>query len=436
MIKIKMLLTGILLAGCASIKAQSDTKRFRKAFKENIEELLAVYNFRGASFVCNYREDAAYEQVVFQFLQHWDSAAQKPALLFYSKTRDSLFIWMFEQGNMHAHAQVITDDSLIRLERELRESLRVENTRGLSEEEKTRGTNLALKEGKKKSWEPATAALTRVLLPMELRPYLSGKGHLFVLPELNIGQIPFWVLQPFGNGSFLVDSMSFSLVPHVCKFEEFAQHNDSLGYFRALKFNKPLVVGNPKYDPGLNLSDLPGARTEAIAVADILHCEALTGNEALLSVVKSKFRHADLIYLATHASCSMEDILRKSWIAFTPDGDYNRGLLTLYDVQRMMINCRLAVLSACQTGYGQVLEGGFVGLGRAFFKAGVDFTVVSLWSVNDEATSYLMSHFMQHTLGPSAYQPAQPLRRAILETKTMYPHPALWAPFVLFGFTY
>jgi CHAT domain-containing protein len=436
MIKNLLLQSALFLAGLNTLAAQSDTQRFRKAFQENIEELLAVYNFRGVNFVCNYREDAAYEQVVFQFLQHWDSAAQKPALLFYSKTRDSLFIWMFERGNMHAHAQAITDDSLIHLERKLRESLRVENTRGLSEEEKTRGTNLALKEGKKKSWEPATAALTRVLLPMELRPYLSGKGHLFVLPELNIGQIPFWVLQPFGNGSFLVDSMSFSLVPHVCKFEEFAQQNDSLGYFRALKFNKPLVVGNPKYDQGLNLSDLPGASAEAMEVAAILNCQALVGNDAAVSAVKSKFRNADLIYLATHASCSMEDILRKSWIAFTPDGDYNHGLLTLYEVQRMMINCRLAVLSACQTGYGQVLEGGFVGLGRAFFKAGVDFTVMSLWSVNDEATRFLMTRFMQQTLKPCAYQPAQPLRRAILETKARYPHPALWAPFVLFGFTY
>lgn len=422
---------------CSAQTGQAELDKFNAAFRKNIEKLEDVYSFRGASFICDYGRNGTFEPVIFDFLKSWDLAPERPLLIFYSKSADSLFIWLFADNSVHYHGQQISHQELVSLENKLRASISVENARGYKKWKngKLRGSNLSMKKGKAKSWKDITTELTDVLLPAELRPYMIGKGHLFVLPELNIGQIPFWLLTPYGNGAFLADSMSFSFVPHVCGFTEFIESKTGIGASNEMYFNDPLIIGNPSYDSRLGLSALPGAESEARSIAEMMKAEALTGGDADLNKVKKRMKMSDILYFATHASCSMENILDSSWIAFAPNST-NDGRLFLREVQRMMLDCDMAVLSACQTGYGLVMEGGFVGLGRAFFKAGVDFTTMSLWSVNDEATSYLMVQYMLNVGQSHYYQPAEPLRKAITETRKKYPHPAFWAPFVLFGFTY
>ena len=88
------------------------------------------------------------------------------------------------------------------------------------------------------------------------------------------------------------------------------------------------------------------------------------------------------------------------------------------------------VLSACQSGLGFNHDGGVIGLARSFQKAGVPRVVMSLWSVSDEATLYLMDHFQLQAM---ANVPAEALRLAMLDTRKKYPDPALWAAFTLFG---
>ena len=74
----------------------------------------------------------------------------------------------------------------------------------------------------------------------------------------------------------------------------------------------------------------------------------------------------------------------------------------------------LVVLSACQTGLGKEVKGeGLIGLTRGFMYAGAKRVVVSLWSVNDKATSELMTNFYRgmltkherpaHALGPQTH---------------------------------
>lgn len=432
-----ILLCGFYLTCSNAQISERELEKFNISFADNIEKLRNVYNFRGASFICDYGEHHRYEHIVFRFLEVWDSAPRRPALIFYSKTEDSLFAWLFADGQMHYHGQKLSHESLIAMERNLRNAIRVEDARGYKKwkKGKWRGTNISLKKGQAKQWNQLSEELSSVLIPENFRPYLMGKGHLFVLPELNIGQIPFWLLRPFGNQSILADSMSFSFVPHVCGFTEFVEKNVRTGTSGNMQFHHPLIIGNPDYAGSLGLQSLPGAAKEAETVAGLLHSRSYSGKEAGLSWVRSQMQNADLYYFATHASCSLEDVLNQSWIAFAPD-NYSDGRMYLKEIQRMMTDAELAVLSACQTGYGLVLEGGFVGLGRAFFKSGVKFTVMSLWSVNDQATSDLMVRFTEEMMKPGYFQPAEPLRKAVLMTREKYPHPAFWAPFVLFGFTY
>jgi CHAT domain-containing protein/tetratricopeptide (TPR) repeat protein len=84
------------------------------------------------------------------------------------------------------------------------------------------------------------------------------------------------------------------------------------------------------------------------------------------------------------------------WLRFeAPPPEAEDGLLTAEDISRMdLAGTRLAVLSACDTGLGDVRVGdGVMGLQRAFILAGAATIVMSLWRVPDLATCLLMEHF-------------------------------------------
>jgi CHAT domain-containing protein len=92
----------------------------------------------------------------------------------------------------------------------------------------------------------------------------------------------------------------------------------------------------------------------------------------------------------------------------------------------------LVVLSACETGLGQVKTGeGVFGLRRAFQLAGARTVVMSLWKVADEPTRELMSAFYRHLL--AGLPRAEALRRAQLQLRQRYPHPCDWGAFILQG---
>jgi hypothetical protein len=109
------------------------------------------------------------------------------------------------------------------------------------------------------------------------------------------------------------------------------------------------------------------------------------------------------------------------------------GLLTAEDVSGMdLLATELVVLSACETGLGDVCVGeGVFGLQRAFVLAGAKSLVMSLWSVPDEATRHLMEEFYRRIL--AGHGRADALRAAQLEVRKEYSDPFFWAAFILQG---
>jgi CHAT domain-containing protein len=116
-------------------------------------------------------------------------------------------------------------------------------------------------------------------------------------------------------------------------------------------------------------------------------------------------------------------------------GKHDDGILTAAEVAQMDLHgTQLVVLSACETGVGEVQNGeGVYGLRRALMLAGAQTQVTSLWKVPDAATKDLMVEYYQRLIrGDGRSAALREAQRKMIKSKTRA-HPYYWAAFVLIG---
>jgi CHAT domain-containing protein len=195
-----------------------------------------------------------------------------------------------------------------------------------------------------------------------------------------------------------------------------------------------------------DFEDLPGTEDEVTKGASILKdngwsVKKITGADADENVVK-RVDSPSLLHLATHGFFIQETAgvnpMLRSGLIFS--GVKNQealndedGILTAYEASGLNLdNTRLVVLSACETGTGELTNGeGVYGLQRAFMIAGAENIIMSLWKVDDVATQKLMSHFY------AALAKSGNVRSAFTDAqrklRNEYPEPVYWGAFVLLG---
>lgn len=143
-----------------------------------------------------------------------------------------------------------------------------------------------------------------------------------------------------------------------------------------------------------------------------------------------------IFHLATHASAN-DSTERSAYIAFYPStADHLLYAKEIYSLD--LKKTRLVILSACETGSGELEKGeGVMSLSRAFAYAGCPNVITSLWKADDASTSYIMKR-LHHHLAKGA-----PIDKALVEAKRDYladskinprrKAPAYWANLVFIG---
>ena len=419
----------------------NDRDKFNELYYESLGRTKHLYSLKGMikESEYDYTQRYDYAREFSEFLNNYKQKKNYTGVLFYFYTNDSLKIWLLARDRFYHSATRISKDSLLQVELDLRNALKVDQL-ATSRMPVKRGIKPdSISSKNLKTIQEAIHFASILLFPEIVAKEINELEHIMILPELNIGRFPFYILSPYHNDIPLINKSSISFIPRLINpSQALLRDYDKMGVPYSETFSSPLVVGNPEYTAAIDyiLPQLPGAAKEAAEVADMLHCKYFTGKQASISTIRQLAENADLLYFATHGVFDMEKMLDGSFLAFAPDSNDKGGLWMAKNIQQSYLTAKMAVLSACQTGIGKIYDGGFVSIGQSFLIAGVPHTINSLWSVDDASTKKLMLLFMQEMKKPDYYYPAGQLRKAILEYRKTDKDISHWAPFTVFGFTY
>ena len=277
----------------------------------------------------------------------------------------------------------------------------------------------------------------------DLLPH-NPEDRVVFIPQGDLFLVPFPALLN-AEGDHLIQHHTILTAPSIQVLRLTQQRREHLQTSRSPDQSELLVVGNPNmpevWHPDLaamqQLPSLPGAEQEALAVATMFDLEALVGQAAAEALVKQRMETAHIVHLATHGlleygnpqNSGIRDI--PGAIALTPAAGED-GLLTSAEILgELTLKADLVVLSACDTGRGDITGDGVIGLSRSLMAAGTPSVIVSLWSVPDAPTADLMVQFYAEL--KQGQDKAQALRQAMLATMQDHPDPKNWAAFTLIG---
>lgn len=279
----------------------------------------------------------------------------------------------------------------------------------------------------------------KLILPID-SSMLKSKS-LIIIPDKLLGYIPFDILLSKRPKKFIgFRSLDYLLVNHSISYA----YSANLLYRMSLKFTstvKNLIAFSP------NLDDLQRDSTEEAlfeklkyseeeldAIGRLFPAKLVKGKSANVDSFKKLSSNYSIIHLSTHGKAD-DRLGDYCYLAFSPTShDQSNYALYVKDLYNLKLSAEMVVLSACETGIGELREGeGIMSLGRGFTYAGAKSIISTLWSVNDRSTMEIMNSFYSYL--KDGLQKDEALRNAKLDylNKTVRPNPAYWAGFTATG---
>lgn len=334
----------------------------------------------------------------------------------------------------------------------------------------------------------------RTLILDPITPYLADREHLLISPDSELNRIPFEALQTEEEGSYLVEQYQISYLNSGRDLLKFTLTEPSTT--PALILANPdydtadssvqIAQVSPTSQPEtrslasdrrssllsqLQFRPLPGTAAEAEAIERALpNARVLTTDQATENVLKA-IESPRILHIATHGfflknverfepgdrrglgiiadasspvqspeGADVENPLLRSGLALagfnTRSSGSEDGVLTALEVSSLNLSgTQLVVLSACETGLGDIANGeGVYGLRRAFAIAGAETQLMSLWLVSDDGTQELMARYYQKlTDGMGRSEALRATQLEMIDEDGRYSHPYYWASFILAG---
>ena len=317
-----------------------------------------------------------------------------------------------------------------------------------------------------------------------LEKYIKDKKVLFISPDSELNKVPFAAVSSANENKLLGEEFLLRLITT-------GRELVSLNKTNILNNNKSLVVANPNFNLKDNSSkkkviqneggfeeqkrsfdqnlklwiSLPGTKKEGSFVANKIDGDLLIEDEA--SVLNVQERNSPkIIHIASHSfylsnkeeklalssilfansfnkqNSKFEDPLLRSGIVLSGANypEFNKiddGYLTALELSKLDFSgTELVVISGCESGLGEIKSGDSIyGLKRSIAVAGARSSLLSLWEVNDEATSAFMETFY------SKLKDGEGRSNALAATQNEFKvhpnedwrHPNVWAAFQLSG---
>jgi len=239
---------------------------------------------------------------------------------------------------------------------------------------------------------------------------LLGERQLVIVPHRALHYLPFQALHD--GDSYLIERREVSFAPSAVVLQQCLERPKR-------EFDTALLLGVAD-------EHIPRVNEELQALDEVFAGVKRFANEAATTeVLRRESNDVDVLHLACHAQFRSDNPLFSAV-------QLGNGWFTARDAYGLKLNCGLVTLSACETGMNAVAPGDeLLGLTRGFLSAGSASVLLSLWTVDDEATAELMTRFygeLARTKSPSAA-----LRHAQVKLLQQHPHPFFWSPFVLVG---
>ncbi|MFN3429189.1 MAG: CHAT domain-containing tetratricopeptide repeat protein [Candidatus Sericytochromatia bacterium] len=311
-----------------------------------------------------------------------------------------------------------------------------------------------------------------LVLPLETR--LSGKTELVVIPDANLGFVPFESLID-SQGRYLAERFTITYAHSLAVRGLLATRKHPAGRKPLLAFggakyqtagatHRGAVSANARLAAYQTLSrgasmldaygklglaswaDLPGTLREVQAIAKLQPgAHVVTGEQVSEAGLKAMATANQLagyrvLHFATHGVTVPEvpelSALVLSQLPTQPGGE--DGYLRTAEVAQLKLAADFVNLSACETGLGKLYGGeGVVGLSQSFLLAGANGLSMSLWSVADDSTATFMTELYKTVANDHVgyAEAAARVKRRFIQGAfgEAYKQPFYWAPFVHYG---
>ena len=323
------------------------------------------------------------------------------ALIEYQVTTDHLLIWWLKDGLISGKAVPMQAKDLLAKVREYRELMQ----------------NFS-----------STDYLGKELADLLLTPVLSQIGdikHLAIVPHGSLHFLPFAAL-PLGPSEDVIDRFAVSYLTSATM----ARFTLDPKPRHLSASTRILALANPTGETTAAQA-LPFASKEVEVMGRYFPArDQRQGAAATKAAVREWAPKLDVLHLATHAEFRPNDPAESRLFLASKSGE--EGDLSVADIFALESRADLVTLSACDSGLGRLSSGDeIVGMERAFFYAGANTVVSSLWRISDVASAVLMKRFYRYLAAGESR--AEAMRHAQKVVRRYFNHPAYWSSFRVVG---